>query len=413
VTRSAPPGGPGLASLLLAGVLALLPSTLSALALPAPTPAQPVTPDTVQVGAEAVEARLQGRLMLGGQPADTGTVVLHRVTPEEAGPLDSVRVGAGGAFQLILPALPVPGSGEVYFASARREGILYFGSALTEPAQLDSLYVVETHPTRQAPAGGLPFAVEVRNLFIDQGPMGWRATDLFQIRNDSAYTWISGADDPVDGQMVWSYPLPTGAVSPRVGQSDLSPDAVRFDEGGIQVYSPVPPGDRLFVVQYELEELEFSLPLPGETGIVEVLVDEAAPSLRMEGLRADQPVEMEPGTVYRRWSGQELSNRVVRVAPGQEGDDQVFPWIALGLALLLAAAGFWAVWRSGGEPSGGPAGGPSPGGRAQVLMEVARLDEEFDAVEAPSEEERDRYRARRRDLLARLDRLPTPGGETR
>ena len=322
-----------------------------------PPAASSVAGDTVEVGAEPVDARLVGRLMLGGQPADTGTVVLHRVTPEEAGPVDSVRVEEDGDFELLLPGLPVPGSGEVFFASARYEGILYFGSAITEPAQLDSLYVVETHRTRRAPEGGLPFEVEVRNIFIDQGPMGWRATDLFQVRNDSAYTWVSGGDDVVDGAVVWSYPLPTGAVSPRVGQSDLSPDAVRFEDGGIQVYSPVPPGDRLFVIQYELEELEFSLPLPGETGIIEVLVDEAAPSLRMDGLRADQPVEMEPGSIYRRWSGQELSNRAVQVAPGREGDDDVMPWIAFVLALILAAAGFWAVWRSGEDSAeGGPEG---------------------------------------------------------
>lgn len=345
--------------------------------------------------AQPVDPILTGRLMLAEQPADTGTVVLHRVTPAEAGPVDSTQVQEGGRFEMRLPELPIPGSGEIYFVSSRNEGILYFGPPITEPGQLDSLYVVTQYPTRPSPSGGLAFTVEVRNLFIDQGPMGWRATDLFQVRNDSAFTWVSGREE----HPVWVYPLPEGARSFRVGESDLAPDAVSFEGGALQVMSPMPPGERVFIIQYELESLEFALPLPGQTDVMELLVQEPAPALRVEGLRRAPPVEMEPGSTYLHWAGEELSNRVVRVEPGREDGVELLPLLAVSLALLLLGIGAWALRRTT------PAGSWVTEGRSrdEILVAVARLDESFEAAGSPSDEDRARYEARRRELLATLE----------
>jgi hypothetical protein len=381
--------------------------------------------DTTVATLEAVDAAIRGRLLLDSVPADTGTVVLHRVTPEEAGPVDSVQVGAGGAFALPLPSLPIPGGGEVYFASSRYEEILYFGGAVAQPTQVDSFYTIRTYSTRTAPPEGLPLTVEVRNIFIDQGPMGWRVTDLFQVRNDSARTWVGEGAEGI----VWQHPLPTGARSVRVGQSDLSPDAVRFDDGGMQVLSPMPPGERLFVIQYELEALEFSLPLPGRTEIIEVLVDEAAPSLRMEGLTAAQPVEMEPGSLYRRWAAEGVEGRTVRVAPGEESASSILPWVGVGLGFLLLGLGVWAVRRRppardpGREADPRPSD-PSPAAdqkasaspapvRRRILLEIAELDEVFAGISDPSEEDRRRYETQRSELLRRLNEGAGKGGEER
>lgn len=356
--------------------------------------------------AEPVDARLQGELRLDGTPADSGTVVLHRVTPAEAGPVDSVQVGPGGRFTLELPGMPVPGSGEILFASARYEGILYFGPPITEPAQLDSVYRLDMYASRAAPVGGLPFPVSVRNLFIETGPMGWQVTDLFEIRNDSSVTWVQGEG----GGPVWRYPLPPGALSPRVGQSDLAEDAVRFEGGALSVYSPVPPGERLYVIQYDLESLEFSLPLPGRSEIVELLVREPAPALVLEGLRRDQPVQLEADAIYSRWSGEEVVDRAVRVWLGEDEGRNLLPWIGLLLGLLLVGATIWAARQpeGGGELAHIPGDDGMDAERRRLVAELNRLDEDFAALEAPDEARRDRYRLRRRDLLAALDRLGAP-----
>jgi len=290
---------------------------------------------------------LEGRLLFRDAPADSGTVVLHRVTPAEAGPLDSVQVDAEGRFRLVLPEVLEPGSGEVYFGSVRREGILYYGEPLTASEQLAEAYVIRSYPTRRSPPGGLPLSVGVRNVFVEEGPVGWLLTDLIQVRNDSTVTFVT---DEGTGPL-WRYPLPPGARAFRPGQAEVNPDAVEFRDGGLELMGPLIPGERLLVIQYDVEDLEFSLPLPGRTESLEVFLREPAPGLRMEGLTPRRAVELEPGSTYRRWTGEDLEDRVVRVREGEERPEPFPGWLAVGLALVLAAAGIWAILRTGAGPA--------------------------------------------------------------
>ena len=60
-----------------------------------------------------------------------GVVVLHHVSDGEQGEVDSVRVGEEGSFSFTLPRAPDPGRSDIYFASVRHDGVLYFGPAIT------------------------------------------------------------------------------------------------------------------------------------------------------------------------------------------------------------------------------------------------------------------------------------------
>jgi len=392
---------------------------------------------------------VEGRLLLGEMVADSGTVVLHRVTPEEAGAIDSVQVTREGGFRLQLPYLPVRGSGEVFFASHRYQGILYFGPPLALAEQMESVYTIQAYPTRTAPAQGLAVPVSVRNLFVEEGPMGWRVTDLVEIRNDSAVTWIPDPDTP--GALVWSYPLPSEASSFRVGEGDLSPGTVTWEDGVVRVRAPLLPGERLLVFHYEIPTLTTEFPLPGTTGVLELLVRQPAPPLRVDGLQAAGPMEIERGVNYFRWWGEGLQDQVIRVRPGEEGGVPV-AWVAVGLAFVLALVGGWLILGRS-RPSfaggvGGPggmrggataAGGSGPGGRSAasgggggtwspgkasgaapsapgegatpfarrraLLLEIARLDEEGERASAKGEsrDARRERQARREALLAQLE----------
>jgi len=67
-----------------------------------------------------------------------GVVVLHQVSAESSGEIDSVRVDADGSFQIRLPFVPNHTSRpEIFFASAEFRGLLYFGPAVTEGVQLE------------------------------------------------------------------------------------------------------------------------------------------------------------------------------------------------------------------------------------------------------------------------------------
>lgn len=366
---------------------------------------------------EPAEPRLRGEVVKDGAPVARGTVVLHRVTQEDAGEVDSVRLGGDGSFEFTLPAVPDPeGRRDVYFASIRYQGIFYFGAAVTRPVQLDSLYTIEVHDTARAPAGGAELPVSHRTLFLEEGEEAWEVTDLFELRNDGARTVVAAP-----GAATWTYPLPEEARDFRTGQGDFPPDAVAFSDDAVRVSAPVPPGRRVFVVRYSVPSLDLVVPLPGTTEVMEMLIREPAPPVDVRPLEAAPPVELEPGSTYRTFTAEDLRDTEVRVRPTEARREFPVEWLAVILALVLAVAGLAAVGLGRRErPPGGtapaPEGPPAPaagtpvqeapatGGptRQGLVLEIARLDEAFEAKDDPTSEDEARYRARRQRLLERL-----------
>jgi hypothetical protein len=340
---------------------------------------------------------------------DSGRVTLHRVTPDTAGELDSVSVGADGGFRFELPSVPDPGGrGDVYFASMRYRDVLYFGDAVHRASQLDSVYRIEVYDTVTAGAGGEAFPVAVRNLFLEEeseeGP--WQVVDLIRIRNPGERTVVAP-----EGGTVWTYPLPPSATDFEAGESDLVPGAVAFKDGSVTSSAPIPPGERTYLVRYRIPELDFRLPLPGSTERLELLVREPAPPISATGLTRGESVELEPGSSYRRYAAARVENRVVEVSPADPGSGVDVRWIAVALALVLAVAGVLAVrWeRNGrsvvgdGEPPGAAPAGSAE--RKRLLLRIAELDAEFQEANGPGAEAPERYREERDRLLRRLRSL--------
>mgnify|MGYP001814803602 FL=1 len=306
-----------------------------------------------------------------------------------------MRVGRDGAFSFRLPSVPDPGRSEVYFASVRHAGILYFGSAVTLAVQLDSLYEIRTYDTLMAPEPGIELPVQARNVFLEEENGSWHVTDLLQVRYEGDRTVVAR-----EGGAVWRYPLPPGAIDPGVVEGDFGMEDLDFQEGDVVVRSALPPGERLFAVRYTLPDPFLSLPLPGETEALEVLIREPAPPMEAPLLVMADQVELEPGTTYRRFSGSGLSDQVVQFIQGSTTSAPPVEWLAVVLALLMTGAGLWAVQRGGVEPTSASVVDPSP--RQALLVKIARLDEDFESRGPASPEERGAYDARRRELLRRL-----------
>ncbi len=349
-------------------------------------------PVSAQVLADPV---LSGRVLLGDTALTSGTVVLHRVASDSQGEVDSTTVGRDGSFSFRLPSVPDPGRSEVYFASVRHSGILYFGSAVTLPVQLDSLYEIRTYDTLMAPEPGIPLPVQARNVFLEEEAGAWQVTDLLQVRYEGDRTVVAR-----EGGAVWRYPLPPGAVDPTVVEGDFGAETLDFQGGDVVVRSALPPGERLFVVRYALPDPFLSLPLPGETEALEVLIREPAPPLEAPLLVETDRVELEPGTTYRRFSGTGLSSQVVRFVEGASTSGPPVRWLAVVLGLLMAGAGLWAVQKGGQGLATASVG--DAGTRQALLVKIARLDEDFESRNSTSPEERGAYEARRLELLRRL-----------
>lgn len=353
---------------------------------------------------EAPPPILRGLVTDAGVPVAGLDVILHRVSPLEAGEVDSVSTNLEGEFSFRLAAWPDPArTSEVHFASVRYQEILYFGGAVARGAQLDSLYLIEVFPSREAAGtqSGDSLVVEVRNVFLDAvDGDGWRVTDVFRVRNDGQATLVAP-----EGGETWRYPLPAGADAFQVGESDLPEDAVEFRDGEVVVSAPVPPGDRVYVIRYTVPTLPLGFSLPGGTEVLEMLVREPAPPLAVTGLEAAGAMELEPGTVYRVWGGSDLQDHEVRVEAGEEPSELPVRQMVVILALLMALLGGILVQRRMAHvPVSGAASVAHE--RQEVLLEVARLDEAYEASPQLSPQEEAEYRRKRTELLGHLN----PGG---
>jgi len=329
-----------------------------------------------------------------------GVVVLHQVSAESSGEIDSVRVDADGSFQIRLPFVPNHTSRpEIFFASAEFRGLLYFGPAVTEAVQLDSLYLIQAYDTLSVPPGGAQIPLLERNLFLEKTEDGWTATDVFRLRQDGDRTLYS----PEEG-IVWAYPLPNSATDFQVGQADMAPDAIRFEGGRIEVFSPLPPGERYLVIRYRISEHDFVLPLPGRTDRMEILVREPAPAAEFHPLSLSSPVELEPGNAFRRYAADSLLDSEVRSEIAPEPWSLPAEWLGLLMAGLLGAVGIFGYRRRG---RGVPPQGSPPGEtfRNQLLLAIATLDEDFQEKGDTSPEARTRYEAERQEILSKLKSL--------
>ncbi|MBI4538465.1 MAG: hypothetical protein HY704_03000 [Gemmatimonadetes bacterium] len=348
------------------------------------------------VAQESAGPRIPGRVLRDGAPLSGIRVMLHRIAADLGGPVDSTTTDGRGGFVFRLGARADSVRDEVvYFASVRHQGILYFGTALPPDFPSDSLYTIQVFDTVTAPPEGAALAVEVRHVILEQDSAGWRATDLVQLRHPDPRTYVAA-----DGGATWSYPLPAAASDFEVGEGDLAPDAVALRDGRVWVTAPIPPGERLYLFRYRLADRSFELPLPGTTARLELLVREPAPPLVISRLEAQPPVELE-GNTYRRWAGATLRDMTVRIQESPPGKLPV-AWVAAALALVLGAGALYA-FRHGQAPAAAPLT------REALLIEIARLDEQFAAPRHIDAETRRQYLARRAVLKEQLRALDARG----
>lgn len=333
--------------------------------------------------------------MVADAPMASGTVVLHHVSEITQGEIDSTRVGSDGTFSLRLPGVPDPTSGELYFVSVRHQGVMYFGQALAQAVQLDSLYLIQAYDTLLAPAEGVSMALESRSIFFEAEGPAWRITDVFQLRNDLDRTVVARP-----GGRVWSYPLPSLATEVVTGEGEISADVITYEGGGLVARAALSPGERLFVVRYTLASPAVEIPTPGTTEIFNVLVREPAPPLVVSGLSPGEPVGLENGGTYRLYAGEDVAVPSVGVTLGEERRPPPVEWIAVVLALVLAAVGLVAFRRASTRS---PAPAPSRSEpRQALLLELARLDEDFERQRSPTAAAKQAYQQRRAELLRRL-----------
>lgn len=217
----------------------------------------------------AQNVSVSGRVLRGGRdtvPLAGAWVVLHKVTREGGGPIDSVRSDARGRYRLLLRR---PDSAGVYVVSAWYDSLAYFSLPLNV---LDRPAVhVEDIMTFNTSTSGPPLRL-ARRLATLARPRedGTREVlEILEIENPGVTTRIT-KDTLVP---TWAGRVPEHAGQFRAGQGDISPEAIVFRNDSIHVLGPIPPGP--------VKQLSYGYALPEGTRTLVIPIDQLTVELNL------------------------------------------------------------------------------------------------------------------------------------
>ena len=264
-------------------------------------------------GTPAGESReVSGRVVRGSrtalQPLAGAWVVLHRVGTDHAAPLDSMRTDAAGRYAFRYRTSGDPGA--VYFVSNLYAGIAYFTAPLAAKSVSGEDAELVVHDTTSAP---LPIRVRGRHVVIAApGQEKRRAIlEVYELSNDSTLTRVARGSDG----FVWQAALLDGARNGRVGETDFSNGAVRFEQGRVRLAAPFAPGLKQFSFSYEVPvEAAYSVVLEERADVTRHLLAQVRPVVvhrQQHALDVESPVERHADAPERRNELGESFERVV------------------------------------------------------------------------------------------------------
>jgi hypothetical protein len=357
----------------------------------------------VTLEAQGTSRVLEGRITRPGAagralPVAGEWAVLHRVGSDAAAPLDSMRTRADGGFAFRYRA--TGDSNAVYFVSTTRGGVAYFTPPTREAAVRGGMADLTVFDTTSGP---VPITVRGRHLIVTAPDSATGTTrtviEVYELSNDSSVTRVPGqAQTPT-----FEAPLPDGVTTVTGGQGDISPDAVRADEGRVRVWAPIAPGLKQFSFSYELPASRIAIAAAVETTIpvMEVLVEDPRGTAVGVGLAEVDPVQVD-GRPFKRFLAQDVTppGLVEVTTPGPEatasGLRVMLVVTAIGAAMLL---GLGMAFMRGGPKAFARRRNDDP---ERLALEIAALDSSYEAIAAPSEQQKAEHYLKRAHLKGRL-----------
>lgn len=331
-------------------------------------------------------------------------VVLHRVGPDHAGPLDSVRTTASGAYAMRYRA--TGDTSALYFTSTSYGGVAYFTPPLRSlNASGDDARLTVFDTT----SGPVPIAVGGRHIIVAAAtPGGTRSVgEVYDLENDSTVTLVArDSTTPL-----WSTHIPADARGARTNAGGtIAAGAMTFHDGIAGLYAPLSPGFRQVAFSYDLPTKSFplSIPLERPTGLLEIMVEDARARVAAPRLREVAPVNAD-GRTFRRFIAQDLdASTVVRIdVPGVGGPtpERIDFGVGAAIAAAMLVALLFAMRRSRRPLRLSPVAAPDVADAPRssvVARQIAELDEKFERFAPPNDAERADYQSRRAELKQQL-----------
>jgi hypothetical protein len=299
----------------------------------------------MQAALPGITHQVSGRIMRPGvgrmDPVSGTWVVLHRVGPDRAGPLDSVRSDPRGHYVFRYERT---GSDQaIYFVAASYGGIAYFTPPLHEGRVSGDESEITVFDTT---SGHVPISLRGHHVVVSAVDANARRSvmEVYDLSNDSSVTRIATGDAPENA--TWRIHLTPGASDFLVSQGDISAAAVTFTNGSVNVFAPLAPGLKQLSFSYTLPAKAFplKLPLEKETGVYEIMIEEKGGSVTGPHMKEVDPVTVEERN-FRRFLAQDMPENSVAVidlpAPPARSIDPrylVVITLVLGGSMIVALA---------------------------------------------------------------------------
>jgi hypothetical protein len=277
-------------------------------------------------------------------PISGAWVVLHRVGPDSAGPIDSVKSDARGRYAFNYRRT---GSADaVYFVSASHDGIAYFTSPLAEGnvSGNDGEVIVFDTTSKHVPMTVRGHHVVVSSVDAN----GMRSVvEVYDLSNDTSVTRIAAPTNPDDA--TWRTHITAAATNFRVSQGDIPPSAVSFAKGLVNVYAAIAPGIKQLSFSYSVPAKSFPLRLPVETDtqIYEVMLEDKTGNARAPNLREVDPVTVDERN-FRRFLASDVPHNSVAVIdlPAPASTRSIDPRYLVAITLVIGGTMVVALARA-------------------------------------------------------------------
>jgi len=289
---------------------------------------------------------VSGRVLRGGRdtvPLTNAWVVLHRLSRDAAGPLDSVRSDARGRYRVALRA---PDSTSAYAVSVLFDSIAYFSLPLNVGgrAALHVEDIVAFSTTTTGPPIHLARRLVTVARANDDGTR--EVLEILELLNTGVTTRVTS--DTL--APTWAGRVPAGAGQFRGGQGDISNDAMQFRHDSVIVFAPIPPGavkQTSYGYSVPAGTRALVLPIDQPTDEVNLLIEDStavvvAPKLESLGVKE---LEQRHFAAYRAGPLVPGDNVEIRLPAGRFRAQVLLPYVIALLAIGMVIALVWALRR--------------------------------------------------------------------
>lgn len=288
--------------------------------------------------------RLSVVVTFDGSPAADLPIELHHVTNLGAGVVAERQSDASGRAVFELTPDPAADS-NVFFATAMKAGIRYFGSPVHSGSAAPETYTIEVFDT--ASSAPIPLRIPVRDVFLSPLPDGaWEVEDWVRISNDNRVTLTGRPEAPS-----FVFRIPEGATDLEVDEGTVLPNEVTLMEDRVMLLAPISPGLRELFVRYRLpaRPTAANFAIAEQTDTMNLYVQQGSHLTEVIGLPRLSSIPFE-GTNYMRYTGNDLEpSASVRISWSGALSSPVNPVVAaVVVSILLLAAGAIAAARNRG-----------------------------------------------------------------